>query len=273
MPSLAVIRRTAGPLAALLLLMCGSSSAQTNDEARLTMGVSAGWIGSAQLWDIPSQRILSTFDQPDFFHLHRELRSDITISGHGTYFRGPHLGLTGEFTYLGLGTTDACVVASPPAPEGDQSLRDACTAINGEQRPASATSVQGGIVLRPSSRSFIQPYGKVLGGLSFTPSSTVSMTSFYGAIGDTLLTLEVYKDDHTREIRPTWTLAAGFATAPSSGYQLRLEVRETWLTQTIVTDATSGQGFVPPTRTVIKGFPSIMLGFDVVLEKRRGHRY
>jgi hypothetical protein len=253
-----------------LLARFAAAGAQTNDEARLTMGISGGWIASAQLWDIPSQRVLSTFDDPDFYHLHRELRSDITLSGHGTFFRGPHIGFTGEFSYLGLGTTDACNVVQDG---GDADLRAACNAVNGEQRPASVTTVQAGVVLRPLSRSFFQPYGKILGGLAFTPSSTVAMTSFYGAIGDTLLTLEIYKDDHTREIRPTWTLAAGFATAPSSGYQFRIEVRETWLTQTVLTGSTSGQGFVPPTKTVLKAFPSILVGFDVVLEKRRGRRY
>jgi len=267
---LAAPRRVGVVIAALLFAPHPTLAAQTNDEARLTMGISAGWISSAQLWDIPRQPVLSTFDDPDLFHLHRELRSDITISGHGTFFRGPHLGFTGEFTYLGLGTTDACNVVQDG---GDGELIAACNAINGEQRPASVTTVQAGVVLRPLSRSFIQPYGKILGGLAFTPSSSVAMTSFYGQIGDTLLTLEIYKDDKTREIRPTWTLAAGFSTAPSSGYQIRLELRETWMTQTIVTGATSGQGFVPPTKTVLKSFPSIMLGFDVVLEKRRGRRY
>ena len=266
----AALRWCGSLLVALSLAVPMAVGAQTNDEARLTMGVFAGWISSAQLWDIPSQRIVSTFDDPSFYHLHRELRSDISIGGHGTYFRGPHFGITGEFTYLGLGSTDACTVVQDG---GDVSLVDACNAINGEQRPASVTTVQAGIVLRPLSRSFLQPYGKILGGLAFTPSSMVAMTSFYGQIGDTLLTLEVYKDDHTREIRPTWTLAAGFSTAPSSGYQVRVELRETWLTATVLTGATNGQGFVPPTKTVIKGFPSIVVGFDVVLEKRRGRRY
>ena len=99
------------------------------------------------------------------------------------------------------------------------------------------------------------------------------MTSVYGAIGDTLLTVDIYKDDHAREIRPSWIVGAGFATAPSSGYQLRIEVRETWLTQTVITAATPNQGFVPPTRSVIKAFPSVLVAFDVVLEKRRGRRY
>ncbi|MGH7592562.1 MAG: hypothetical protein ACRELE_01715 [Gemmatimonadales bacterium] len=268
--SIARTRRYGGLVAALLLTWRAGAAAQTNDEARLTMGGSAGWIGSTQLWDIPTQPILSIFDGPDIFHLHRELRSDITISGHGTYFRGPHLGFTGEFTYLGLGTTDACSVVQDG---GDVELLAACKALNGEQRPASVTNVQAGVVIRPLTRTFIQPYAAAMGGVAFTPSSTVSMTAVYGAIADTLLTLIVYPDDHAREIRPSWTLAAGFATAPSAGYQLRFEIRETWMPQTVITGATSGQGFVPPTRSVIKAFPSILVGFDVVLQKRRGRRY
>jgi opacity protein-like surface antigen len=269
-PHLATARRSGGVIAALLFAPCTTIAAQTNDEARLTIGISAGWIAAAQLWDVPRQIVKLNGDS-DSFHLQRELRSDITISGHGTFFPGPHLGFTGEFTYLGLGTTDACSIVQD---SNDPDLTAVCNAINGEQRPASVTTVQGGIVLRPFSRSFIQLYGKILGGLAFTPSSTISMTSIYGQIGDTLLSVKIYNDDHTREIRPTWTLGAGLATAPSSGYQLRIEVRETWLPETIVTAGDPrGQSFVPPYKTVIKGFPSVMVGFDVVMEKRRGRRY
>jgi hypothetical protein len=267
---LATARRCGGAIAALLLAPCAALVGQTNDESRLTMGISAGWIASAQLWDIPRQEISSPFGDPDFYHLHRELRSDITISGHGTYFRGPHLGFTGEFTYLGLGTTDACTVVQNG---GNAELQAACDALQGVQHSAVVTTAQGGVVLRPWSRTFIQPYLTGTAGVAFTPRSTVEMTSIYGNIGDTLVTLNIYQDDHTPEIRPSWTLGAGFATAPSSGYQLRIEVRETWLAQTVVTAATSRQGLLPPTRSVLKGFPSVLVAFDVVLEKRRGRRY
>ena len=52
-------------LAAMLLLASTAKlPAQTNDEARLTLGMAAGYIGSHVLWTVPNQPILSSFDPP-----------------------------------------------------------------------------------------------------------------------------------------------------------------------------------------------------------------
>lgn len=245
-------------------------AAQTNDEARLTMGIAAGFLGSSQLWDIPNQPVYSRFNEPDIFHLHREMRSDISVSAHATYFPGPHLGFTGEFTYLGLRTTDACTLIHD---NGDLELIAACSALEGTQGSASTTVINGGLVYRPLTRTFLQPYFKAIAGFAFTPSSTVALQSVYGAIGDTSLFITIYKDDDWRPIRPSWTVGFGISTAPSSGYQLHLEVRETWLALGVVTAATTGQGFVPAHSSVLKGYPSILVGFDIVLARQRGRRY
>jgi hypothetical protein len=263
-----LIRRIA--LQATLLLPAVALLAQTHDDARLTMGISAGFIGAKHIWDVPNQPVLSVFDGPDIFHIGRELRSDITISGQGTYFRGPHFGVTGEFTYVGLGATDACAVVQDG---GDAELRAACAALSGDERSSSGTVVQGGFVFRPFTRTGLQPYLKALGGLAFAPSSTMEMTSVYGSVGDTLLTLTIYPDDHWKSVRPTATLAFGISTAPSSGYQLHIEARETFLALTEVTGPSGGQGFVPPHRSAFIGVPSLLVGFDIVLERRRGRRY
>ena len=45
------------------------------------------------------------------------------------------------------------------------------------------------------------------------------------------------------------------------------------ITLPVITGPTSQQGFDPPSKTVLKGFPSIVVGFDIVLEHRPGHRY
>jgi opacity protein-like surface antigen len=262
-------RRTACGIA-LLVAPAWSVSAQTNDEARLTLGIAAGFIGSHLLWDIPNQPVASSFDSPDIFHLRREVRSDISISGHATFYRGPHLGFTGEFTYAGLGTSDGCQVVQDG---GDPELAAACDALKENLGSASVTLIQGGLVYRPLARAGLQPYFKGLVGLAFTPISTIETRSFYGSIADTSLILTIYTDDSWKELRPTWTAALGVSTAPSSGYQLHVEVRQSWLPLGVVTGPTSGQGFVPPHKTAIKGFTSVLVGFDIVLEKRRGRRY
>lgn len=261
-------------LAAVAVLCVGTTArlhGQTNDQARLTLGIGAGYIGSTSIWDVPNQPVyLPSSPDPDIFHLHRELKSDITISGHATYFGSPHIGVTGEFTYLGLGASDACDIVQD---NGNVELAAVCSALKGTLSSASTTVVQGGLVYRPLSRAAFQPYAKVMGGLAFTPSSSIALRSIYGAIADTELIVTIYKDDNWKSIRTSWTAALGISTAPSQGYQLRVEARETWLPLEAVTGPTSGQGFVPPHKTVIKGIPSILIAFDIVLAKQRGRRY
>jgi hypothetical protein len=254
----------------VLLVLAAPLRAQTTDESRLILGIAAGYIGSQPLWDVPNQPIASTFDPPDIFHLHRETHSDISISGQFTYFKGPHLGFTGEFTYVGLGNSDSCTLVQN---NGDLDLIAACGALNGATGSASTTLVQGGLIYRPLSRSFLQPYIKGLVGMAFTPTSLIETVSTYGAIADTALVLTIYQDDHQHELRPTWTAVFGISTAPSSGYQIHVEVRDSWLPLTVVTGPTSGQGFTPPNKTTIFGFPSILVGFDIVLARQRGRRY
>ena len=255
---------------ALLLTPIAALHAQTNDESRLTLGISAGYIASRVLWDVPAQSIASAFDPPDIFHLHRETHSDISLSGHFAYYPGPHIGITGEFTYVGLGVADACNIVQDG---GDVEVRAACSALQGTYGSASTTLIQAGMIYRPLTRSFLQPYFKGLAGLAFTPSSTIETRSTYGSIGDTALIITIYEDPDWKELRPTFTAVVGFSTASSSGYQLHVEARESWLGLGVVTGATSGQGFIPPHKTVLFGFPSILVGFDIVLEKRRGRRY
>lgn len=244
--------------------------AQTNDEARLTLGMSAGYIGSIRMWEIPNQPIFSQFDPPDLFHLTRELHSDITVSGHATYFGTPHVGITGDFSYIGLGTSDDCTIAQDG---GDLELASVCNALKGTLGSASTTTVNGGLVYRPFTRTFLQPYFKGVVGLAFTPTSTIAMRSVYGAIGDTSLILTVYKDDHWAAVRGTATASFGIATAPSSGYQLFIEARETWLPLRQITGPTIGQGLEPDSKSVLKSVPSLLIGFDIVLAKQRGRRY
>jgi hypothetical protein len=257
--------------AAVLSLAAGTAlSAQTNDEARLTLGMAAGYIGSHVLWTVPNQPILSSFDPPSIFRITRSTHSDITIGASGVYYPSPHVGYIGEFTYVGLGNSDGCQIAEDG---GDALLRAVCDALNGRTGSASIVTVNGGVMLRPFSRSFVQPYLKVVGGLAFTPSSTIAVQSVYGYIADTALVVTVYDDQSWKPIRPTATLGFGISTAPSSGYQLHVEARETWLGLGEVTGPTSRQGFIPDHRTVYKGYFSFLVGFDIVLAKRRGRRY
>ncbi len=269
---LTVLRTVMAFAASAALIPQAAIRAQTHDESRLVIGISAGWIGSATLWDVPDQPVLSSVEpgDPSIYHLTRTVESNITVSGAATYFRNAHVGLTGEFTYLGLGTTDGCVLTHD---DGDVFLQAACTYLQGNQMSSSTTTVQGGLVLRPFSRTAFQPYLKGMIGVTFTPESPLTMVATTGFIADTAYNLTVYTDNTWKEIHPNWTAGFGISTAPGAGYQIHAEFRETWTYLSEITGPTAGQGFVPPHRTVLKRFPSLLVGFDVVLAQQRGRRY
>jgi len=266
-------------LAAWSVLGPGTVTAQTHDEARLSMGISAGWIGAESLWDVPDQPIISFVPglEPDTFHLHRAMRSGVSVSGHVTYYGRPQFGLTGEFTFLGLGADNGCSVVHS---NGNAEMITACQAVAGNTGSASTVAIEGGAVFRPLPRAAVQPYLEGAVGFAFTPSSTVRMTGPYVS-NDSAFQLTIYDDNSWKQIRPAWTAVFGIVTAPSQGYQMRFEFRETWMSLTAVSHATTEQGFEPgadpgaggSVHSIIKGFPSILVGFDVVLARQRGRRY
>lgn len=240
---------------------------RTHDESRLVIGVARGWIGGIDLWDV-MQPVTAPGSRPDIFDLHRSLRSNITLSGQGTFFPSPHFGITGEAAYLGAGTRDRCTLVNPT---GDFVNEEACRAINGNDRSASGVALMGGVVLRPFSRSTFQPYVRALAGLSLVPRSTVDLSATFGALSE--IALPIYTGDKSHEVRPTGALGFGIATAPRSGYQLRLEARYTWVDLLVVTAPNAMENLPATSRSKYIALPSITLGFDVVLEKHRGRRY
>jgi hypothetical protein len=260
--------RATAVLAGIALYATPITAQATRDQSRLVIGVSAGYIGGTDLWSVSAQPIRTSTEAVDVYALERRLRPNVTLTGHATWFKSANLGFTGEVSYIGLGTEDKCRLS---VASGDPLNRLACLAINGNQRPASAVSVGGGVVFRPASRAFLQPYARAVGGIAIAPRSVVRTVGTIGAFGDTVFS--VYAEDNSSDSKLLGTLAVGLATSASPGYQFRIELRNSWIQLPIVTGPTAFQGLVPPTRTAWKALPSLVVGFDIVLEKRRGRRY
>lgn len=251
------------------LLVAAPLGAQaTNDEARLVVGIGGGYIGGHSLWTVRDQPIPTSGNAIDRMTLVRDVRGNITFTGQLTYFPKPNLGWTGEVTYLGLGTSDGCVLT---VDNGDQFNRDACAAINGRDRAASAVAAMGGGVYRFLPRGDVQPYLRATAGFALVPRSTTAMTAFFGQ--DDRTGVVIYLEDDGKAIKPMGALSAGFATAPSSGYQFRFEARATAVQLATVTGPSELGSALPPTGSKWVVLPSFMVAFDVVLEKRRGRRY
>lgn len=243
-------------------------AAQTGDQARLVVGTNVGWVGSADLWSVDAQPITAIGGTPDEFALQRTLRSNIAVIGQVTYFPRSHLGITGEIGYLGLGTEDRCQLRTT---SGDFTNEAACQAINGLQRSASAVGALFGVTARPWSRATLQPYGRVLAGIVLAPRSTVELHPVFGELENTVL--RVYNSDDASEAKPAGALAVGIATAANAGTQFRVELRGTWTRLSVVDGPSAREDLVPPTRARFVMVPSLTVGFDIVLEKRRGRRY
>lgn len=239
--------------------------AQTIDLSRVTIGVSVARMGGTDLWRVADQAVLSNFEGvPDTFSLQRSIRPGTTIGVQATFFMNPHLGITGEFMYLGLGTSTKCSVVHD---DGDATLAAGCTALTNTGGPADATAFQAGLVARLATHAQVQPLFKALFGLASTPSSTTAVAADIGE-----QTLTVYRDTWA-QMRATGTFALALATAPSQGLQVRLEARAMWIALPEITSSMATQGLYPPTRSTIRLFPSIGLGLDLALRKQRGRRY
>jgi hypothetical protein len=78
-------------------------------------------------------------------------------------------------------------------------------------------------------------------------------------------------------VEPSLALGLGFTAAVAKGYQIRWEVRDNIVGIQRVTGTLPQSGLVsptvPPHGRVFKHLFSMTLGFDVVLERRRGRRY
>jgi hypothetical protein len=239
----------------------------TNDEARLTVGVIGGWIGGGALWSV-TQPMFAVGNLVDQFALERRLRSNITVAGQLSYFPRPNFGWTGEVSYIGIGSADACALQ---VDNNDPFNQAACQAIDGRDRAASGVALSGGVVLRPMSRGDIQPYFRANLGLALVPRSTTAMTAFFGE--DDQYALLLYDEDESRAAKPLGALSFGLATAPRAGYQFRLEARATAIQLEVVDGPAADASRNPMVGSKWVILPSISFGMDIVLEKRRGRRY
>ena len=85
--------------------------------------------------------------------------------------------------------------------------------------------------------------------------------------------LLIYNDKKHTRVLPAAALGIGATVAFSNAYHLRWEVRDNIVGIEAITGATAGAGLVPPHESRYKHLWSILVGFDVILERERGRRY
>jgi hypothetical protein len=259
------------PIAACLAVVSTATlEAQTADQARLMFSVGIGQTsGGGNLWSVGRQPYLITSTSSDTLSIDRRFRRSLDLVLSGTYFPGDHLGFNVEAQLLGLATEDDCrIVSAASAPE----TASICHSIGRRQRSGSSAALSAGVFYRVASHQPLHPYARVNIGL------LVTQQSFIKTSGEDTTTVDfplatIYEDNNPSSVKPYLSFGGGVVAVIGKGYQLRFELRDNWVQVPRVTGATVRQNLRPPTEYVGKHLLTATIGFDVVLERKRGRRY
>lgn len=248
-------------------LSASALPAQTADQARLMFSIGIGQSsGGGTLWSVGKQPFISSQTQTDTLAITRTFRRSLNLVLSGTYFPGDHWGFNVEAQMLGLATEDQCRTIGT----FDIRTDSLCQTINQGERSGSSAALSGGVVYRMASHQPLHPYLRANAGLLVNQESFIKTGGVYGpSRGD----LTLYEDNNPSTVRPYLSFGGGIVAVLGKGYQFRFELRDNWVQVSKITGATARQGLRPPTETVGKHILTATIGFDVVLERKRGRRY
>ncbi len=261
-----------------------SARAQTADQPNLIFSISAGYLTGGSLWTIARQ--LEPVSTPgavtwDTLTLGRKLSPGLAATLSATYFRSPHLGYSVEAGFFGIGSTASCGALGGYRTDPDQKDQQACVYTQGENIRGNTVGFLAGLVWRPVSRGN-QLFLRAAGGGAIVGSSyieTAAPVNILVAPGQsTQATLFLLEDNHQDHLTWMVSLGGGAMLPISPGYQLHIEVRDLITALAVPTGPVDSISimrgtFQPPTRWRAVHIPTITVGLDVVLERRRGHRY
>ncbi|HEU5049724.1 MAG TPA: hypothetical protein VFU00_05320 [Gemmatimonadales bacterium] len=245
----------------------------TSDQARLVFNVNIGYVPGVSGWRVAGQPLFDDRSDPvliDSLTLSRRIRSALSFGAQAIYYPGEHFGWLGEAQLIGLGFEDSCTVTA-----GSGSTRNTaiCSGIAGSQSSGTAVLIGGGMIYRMLSQKTVSPYARIgLGAVISTQSSIRTFGTFPGQTGEAV-EVEIYPDESTTRVTLGATLGAGFTAAIGRGYQLRWEVTDRIVGVRGVTAPTVQDGAAPPTSLRYRHLFGVQVGFDVLLERKRGRRY
>ena len=249
--------------------------AQERPEPQLLLTIFGGVSGGATLYTGLRQP-LTLIEDPaaaDTLDLGRRLSSAIVFGASTTYFPTPHLGLSGEIVFLGLGRDDTCtMVYTDPTLASSGYNRQTCDDIAGKSGSASIIAFYAGALYRIAPRGGVKPYLRAQGGIATRNSSTVEVSGrFVDELG-VLRNRLVIADPDPGSLDFSAAFGVGFMLAFAPGYQARIEFRDHLLFADRVTGPADFFGQAPTERTLAHS-PGLVLMLDIVLEQKRGRRY
>lgn len=260
---------------ALIALAPRAGRSQSVQEPSLVLSIQLGFNTGSELWRIDRQEALVFGTaETDTVALTRRLRTGLTAVLGATYFRSPHIGFTIEAGFFGIGGESRCQPVGTFKPQSDVNEL-LCTAVQGRHLPTNAVSLQGGVAWRSGMRA-AAPYVRAGLGVAFLGTSFVETS---GSIASSTCGNQVpcqryfVVDQDRRELRLAGSLAAGVTLALGAGYRFRCEVRDFIISLPTPSGPASPSGLIPPMGATIKHVPTVSVGLDVILERRKARRY
>ena len=258
---------------ALLLCLAGIPVAleaqATGDQSRLAFTVFGGYIGGQDLWKVGAQPLVDDAFT-DVLELTRKFEPSWTAGLSVTYFLGANIGLTGELQVIDSRMRTSCSVLTQSGSEINDEI---CGSIDGTIRSTLSSAFSLGAIFRVLSREDISPYFRAQGGIFMIGASTTGVTGTW--VGDDLLTryVDIYPEDGNSHVSAQFQLGAGVTIPIAKAYHLRVEGRGISYGVPIVIGPTEVQGVIPPTETRWNTQFQLLVGIDLVLERKRGRRY
>ena len=258
-------------VAGALVLAQPASAQKTEDEARLVFTMGLTYTGGTDLWTVEDQPILVPGTGFDLIDIDRNITGGIGVLFSGMYFPKPSLGFVGEVFFTGVGLEDACQTSSPTPSDR---TKEVCGSIDGATKSSSAVLLSVGPVFRAAADQPISPYVRAQVGLLFSNLSTIATA---GTVVDPdtreIFQFVVYDDPSSTRITAGFVFGGGFSAVLGKGWQLRAEVRDNLVQIATVNGPTEPGSDAPEIVNKWTSLWSVLIGADIVLEKKRGHRY
>lgn len=259
--------------ASLLLAATSPLTAQaTADRARLAIGFGIAYHGGGHIWTQAGQPIIDGAANVDTAVVGRRVQAQLGVSFTGAYFPTERWGVVGEVQFLGLHYDDSCGLTTNHSAGEAQQI---CQNIQGRGHDGTAVTLTIGGILRPWATSEVSPYFRVNAGVDVSLNSSIRMIGTWVDSASEEADYYVFGDPNPREITPTLSFGIGFTAPAGRSSQLRLEARDNvvFLEHPTGIQATPDPNVTPPVAMRASHLFSLSLGYEMVLEKRRGHRY
>lgn len=149
---------------------------------------------------------------------------------------------------------------------------DLCGSLENTEYASSTMLLAAGVILRSGFQGPIQPYARLMCGLGVVQQSFIQTAGFVRT-GNGLADAVLYRDDGGTLLSPYYAGIIGSTAAAGTGWQIRWELRDSYLALPGITGATRRQGLMPTTTLRGHHLFSFSIGVDIVLQRKRGRRY